>query len=219
MERVVDPETGYLYLRARYYDPTTAQFLTPDPLYGITGDRYGYAGNDPVNGEDPSGLCKKHKGVWGAIRDTACAGGEVVTDAATHAANAMSGVDAVATLYGEISSGGHCYARGGRTECDGAWSPVSGTPWTMGDVVMNPSSHRLSDAVFDHESKHSTQWAVLGWGFIPAYLIDRGVEGPCNSFEHEAGYGNGGYNHPPNPCQPQQAASCPDVARTAKGPY
>lgn len=40
----------------RYYDPTTAQFLTPDPLYAITGPRYGYAGNDPINRSDPTGL-------------------------------------------------------------------------------------------------------------------------------------------------------------------
>lgn len=52
-----DPETTFIYLRARYYDPTTAQFLTPDPLFAITGSRYGYAGNDPINYDDPLGLC------------------------------------------------------------------------------------------------------------------------------------------------------------------
>ncbi len=52
-----DPETGYYYLQHRYYDPTTTQFLSPDPLFSVTGDRYGYAGNDPVNGSDPLGLC------------------------------------------------------------------------------------------------------------------------------------------------------------------
>lgn len=39
-----------------YYDPATAQFLTPDPLFAVTGSRYGYAGNDPINGSDPTGL-------------------------------------------------------------------------------------------------------------------------------------------------------------------
>jgi RHS repeat-associated protein len=52
-----DAETGLYYLRHRYYDPATAQFTTPDPLYAITGSRYGYAGNDPVNGSDPTGMC------------------------------------------------------------------------------------------------------------------------------------------------------------------
>ena len=44
------------YLRARYYDPTTAQFLTRDPLVAKTMSPYGYAAGDPLNASDPSGL-------------------------------------------------------------------------------------------------------------------------------------------------------------------
>ena len=51
-----DPETGYLYLRARYYDPHTAQFLTRDPIEPITREAYTYAGNNPINRVDPTGL-------------------------------------------------------------------------------------------------------------------------------------------------------------------
>lgn len=51
-----DAETGLTYLRARYYDPTTAQFLTRDPLEVLTRSAYGYAGNDPINQTDPTGL-------------------------------------------------------------------------------------------------------------------------------------------------------------------
>ena len=51
-----DTETGNQYLRARYYDPATAQFLTRDPLVATTQDPYGYAGNNPVNATDPTGL-------------------------------------------------------------------------------------------------------------------------------------------------------------------
>lgn len=40
----------------RYYDLATAQFTTPDPLFAMTRSRYGYTGNDPVNGTDPLGL-------------------------------------------------------------------------------------------------------------------------------------------------------------------
>ncbi|HTU78935.1 MAG TPA: phage tail tip lysozyme [Solirubrobacteraceae bacterium] len=49
------PETGLIYLRARYYDPTTAQFLTPDPMEETTGEPYTYGGGDPVSNSDPSG--------------------------------------------------------------------------------------------------------------------------------------------------------------------
>jgi RHS repeat-associated protein len=50
-----DP-TGYLYLRARYYDPTTAQFLTVDPLVDSTGNPYGYTTGNPLQYVDPLGL-------------------------------------------------------------------------------------------------------------------------------------------------------------------
>ena len=50
-----DPETGLQYLRARYYDPATAQFLTEDPLQAVTGQPYNYAGDDPLDETDPSG--------------------------------------------------------------------------------------------------------------------------------------------------------------------
>jgi RHS repeat-associated protein len=51
-----DTETGYQYLRARYYDPATAQFLTRDPAVSLTREPYGYTGGDPLNRVDPSGL-------------------------------------------------------------------------------------------------------------------------------------------------------------------
>jgi RHS repeat-associated protein len=52
-----DVETGYQYLRARYYDPATAQFLTVDPLTATTLEPYGYTGANPLNATDPTGLC------------------------------------------------------------------------------------------------------------------------------------------------------------------
>jgi RHS repeat-associated protein len=49
-------DTGLIYLRAREYDPATAQFLSVDPLVGLTGQRYAYADDDPTTLADPSGL-------------------------------------------------------------------------------------------------------------------------------------------------------------------
>jgi len=48
-------DTGLIYLRARVYDPTTAQFMSVDPLSSTTGETYGYALDNPVNSGDPSG--------------------------------------------------------------------------------------------------------------------------------------------------------------------
>jgi RHS repeat-associated protein len=57
-----DPETGLQYLRARYYDPATATFLSRDPLNASTRSAYGYVYGDPLNATDPGGLCSA--GAW-----------------------------------------------------------------------------------------------------------------------------------------------------------
>jgi RHS repeat-associated protein len=51
-----DAETGFQYLRARYYDPTTGQFLTFDPAVTVTGAQYAFSEDNPVNRADPLGL-------------------------------------------------------------------------------------------------------------------------------------------------------------------
>lgn len=48
-------DTGLIYLRARVYDPSTAQFLTVDPALATTGEPYSYAGDDPLSRADPTG--------------------------------------------------------------------------------------------------------------------------------------------------------------------
>jgi len=52
-----DSETGLYYMRARYYDPTIRRFISEDPI-GLEGgiNQYAFAGDDPVNNSDPSGL-------------------------------------------------------------------------------------------------------------------------------------------------------------------
>jgi RHS repeat-associated protein len=52
-----EPETGLLYLRARTYDPTTAQLTRVDPLVGFTRAPYNYVEDNPLTEGDPSGLC------------------------------------------------------------------------------------------------------------------------------------------------------------------
>jgi RHS repeat-associated protein len=55
-----DTTTGHYYLPARYYDPDTMRFLSPDPAPPSAGDpltlnRYAYCVGDPVDMSDPSG--------------------------------------------------------------------------------------------------------------------------------------------------------------------
>jgi RHS repeat-associated protein len=49
-------DTGLIYLRARSYDPATAQFLSADPAAEATQAPYTYALDSPLNGGDPTGL-------------------------------------------------------------------------------------------------------------------------------------------------------------------
>lgn len=53
-----DTESGFVHLRARYFDPATGQFLTRDPLVSGTRSAYGYVDGDPLTSTDPTGLYK-----------------------------------------------------------------------------------------------------------------------------------------------------------------
>ena len=49
-------ETGMMFYRARYYDPSIGRFTQRDPIGLADGiNRYAYVANDPVNLTDPSG--------------------------------------------------------------------------------------------------------------------------------------------------------------------
>jgi RHS repeat-associated protein len=50
-----DSESGLYYLRARYYDPVSGQFVTVDPAVGKTNSPYAYVAGDVVNHTDPTG--------------------------------------------------------------------------------------------------------------------------------------------------------------------
>jgi len=58
-----DPETGFYFYEARYYDPQLGRFLTPDTIVPNWTDpqdfnRYSYAGNNPLKYTDPTGHSK-----------------------------------------------------------------------------------------------------------------------------------------------------------------
>jgi len=57
---VNDPDTGLVYMQARYYDPSTGRFLSTDPANPSAGNafnfnRYAYANNNPIANIDPNG--------------------------------------------------------------------------------------------------------------------------------------------------------------------
>jgi RHS repeat-associated protein len=65
-----EPATGLVYARARWYDPGTGTFLTPDPLgYVDSSNLYAFAGGDPVNRRDPTGETSLGELVHGFTED------------------------------------------------------------------------------------------------------------------------------------------------------
>ncbi|HET9172008.1 MAG TPA: DUF6531 domain-containing protein [Actinospica sp.] len=62
-----DGESGLIYLRARYYDPATIQFLTIDPELDLTDQPYGYGSESPLDFTDPQGLWTGGVCVGGSI--------------------------------------------------------------------------------------------------------------------------------------------------------
>jgi RHS repeat-associated protein len=59
-----DAQSGFYYLRARYYDPAIGRLLTRDPWLGFpaqpqTLNPYPYVGNDPLSFVDVTGFCKR----------------------------------------------------------------------------------------------------------------------------------------------------------------
>ncbi len=84
-----DAESGFIYLRNRYYDPSIGRFITEDPYWNVDNMIYGddngkvpsisaimqscnlyvYCGNNPINRYDPSGngwVTSALSAVWNA---------------------------------------------------------------------------------------------------------------------------------------------------------
>jgi RHS repeat-associated protein len=131
-----DTETGYQYLRARYYDPSTGQFVSADPAVTFTRTPYGYGLANPLNVDDPLGLFSwSHTlkvagavvGVVGLAAAgcvlTACVGDAVVLGGIATTATVTTyvgfGIDA-ASLYVDCKGGGtrDCYETAGQSAID-----------------------------------------------------------------------------------------------------
>ncbi|MCC6402831.1 MAG: RHS repeat-associated core domain-containing protein [Fimbriimonadaceae bacterium] len=54
-----DAESSLVYMRARYYEPTTGRFLSEDPARDGT-NWYAYCGSDPVNYFDADGTSREY---------------------------------------------------------------------------------------------------------------------------------------------------------------
>jgi RHS repeat-associated protein len=113
-----DAETGLIYLRARYYDPQTAVFVSVDPMVASTLTRYMYVYDNPLNGQDPLGLW----GVWDTIGAIglgigvvalAATGVGALVEISVGASLALSVAIDAAAVVGTAADGAACIAGSG----------------------------------------------------------------------------------------------------------
>jgi len=194
-----DTETGFQYLRARYYDPSTGNFLTRDPIVGVTRDAYGYADGDPLNIVDPSGLIGLSD-LWQGVRSVATAPVSAAALAVNYWYSALPGrsVDCTWNARNMVSvcSGGPTILYAKAT----AFGGVINTRYSY-DEFLEAEDCRL----MAHETKHTDQWAIFGpiqfasldtgaavgdWISNKAFGTDIGT---MNIFEVAAGLKDGGY--------------------------
>ena len=93
---------------ARYYDPTTAQFLTRDPIEQLTQQPYQYANGDPLDQTDPLGLCGHWYDVACQVGSAASAVGGVIVDNAGALSTVASGLATVAYAGCILTDGVGC---------------------------------------------------------------------------------------------------------------
>lgn len=178
-----DVDTGLYYLRARYYDPTTTQFLSVDPLADITQAIYTYASNNPLNTSDPLGLWSWNPTEWtgqewatvgaiaGTVALTAAVAGLTVATGGTAAlvigaigwtASAVSTSVAVGGAVNDCSHG--FTADCGYSVGDAALAAVG---WKYGGILNGTAWKSL------HVAENARTEARLAWGAVnfasPAY--------------------------------------------------
>jgi RHS repeat-associated protein len=195
-----DDATGFQYLRARYYDPTTGQFLSRDPLESSTLQPYSYADNNPTNATDPSGLS-----VWSFASDTAAgaldaASGGLSTRLAGSIFNfdvgcadfgpgfaVGQGLGAVASLaigVGEIAAVGRA-ARG-----VGAASASAGKAFLAGDgtEIAGFTRHGINRAIGDGGRRAGVRPAALLDAIKNPTKVTTGVDGLGRPFKIYRGH-------------------------------
>jgi RHS repeat-associated protein len=173
-----DGESGLYYMRARYYDPSTGQFITVDPMTATTHQPYQYADGSPVNNTDPSGKC----GLWGSDTCWGDAAG-AVGSVATGAWNATGGqvVNYAQNLCLRNPVGGD----NGNGGCD---TPLS---TTQGALALGAVSVIASGGALAAPEGAAGAAALGGTGVVAGGASSLADYGPCTQGNSEACLGLG----------------------------
>ena len=141
-----DAGTGLQYLRARFYDPGTGQFLSRDPIEEVTREPYSYAQQNPLNLVDPKGLA-------GELIAGGCVVGEAAEPLGGCVAGAAAGTAAEALKYAGAGILGWLAAEASDTEsaADDEGEPCLEPPvdpWERGKVIGDRAQTHTEAAQF-----------------------------------------------------------------------
>ncbi len=206
-----DSESDLYYLRARYYDPEIGRFLGQDPL--PFPNLYAYAGSNPTNFIDPSGLCK-----WGMPCPTdipipppplpipspistiptvvGCAissecRSDVADWATTVADHPTSVIQQTAGTAVAMFSSGDVSRENGVTFYENCWGACSFLRLTEDFYAINLGHYVFAEGpIFPemkrHELRHVRHGDEYGLLWPLAYLWEMRHGYKCNRFEEEA---------------------------------
>ncbi|WP_081700033.1 RHS repeat-associated core domain-containing protein [Rhodanobacter sp. OR87] len=111
---VNDPDTGLVYMQARYYDPAVGRFVSVDPVGPSAGDvfklnRFAYANSNPIMVTDPTGrqICNS-AGTSPGCYDPYRSVGHGPSDCCDIAANSDDGQESAKQSAAPTRSAGQC---------------------------------------------------------------------------------------------------------------
>ena len=137
-----DSETGLYWMSVRAYDPTLGRFISHDPLgrmaaMGLDTQPYVYAGNNPVNNTDPSGMIIMGSNGEKAVRTSK--GTKIITSAG----NASGHFERGGIRKKKGSGSGLHSAKSSGSSPEGGVGPICLKPI---DCAGLPHSHPSKDA-------------------------------------------------------------------------
>lgn len=169
-----EADSGLYYLRNRYFDPTTAQFINMDLLAAATRDIYAYANNNPLNMSDPLGLWSWNPFEWsgqewdtvGAVAGTVALGAAIVGATVLTGGVAGAVIVAIGTTASVVSTS--ISVVGAVNDCNKGFTEDCG--WSVAGAVLGLAGFRLGSfmAKTAWTSKHVDEaWragARVAWG-------------------------------------------------------
>ncbi|CAA9324851.1 MAG: hypothetical protein AVDCRST_MAG68-2024 [uncultured Gemmatimonadetes bacterium] len=177
MAREYEEHSGLYQVRARWYDAQQGRFVSEDPI-GLAGgiNPYRYAGNDPINKIDPSGMCEE----WHTIETTIYPDG--------------TEVDVVVRIYWK---GDDCFGGGGGGGGGGPNAPTAqqfqyieciATQWLRSGWTILSRLHSGRIFVTDHipsnQNKNAAMWTVVGNPSQPIVIYGGAYGTNGGAFKH-----------------------------------